>query len=626
MPNQNRDRRNRHLLQNDPTIRHDNATLAEKVIAFADDRFWVLTSFILFAALTVRVIALYQLKQTPYYDFLLWDERIYHEWAKQIADGSYKPLAAYEFSPLPAYVMALIYWLFSPDVHYIRILNICFGLITCLFIALIGKQIGGRCIGLVAGLIAATYAPFILYSIVPLKTALSVMLCTVVIFFLTVEVQQPTLIKASLMGAFLGLAINVRGNYNVLAVIGFAAVYWSTRKSRPNLAATKEPFVCLACFLSALFLFMAPFAARNYMIAGEFIPSTTQSGFNFYIGNTTINKDPYYRPLPFASNSPFKQGPQFTIEASRRAGKAMSAREASRYWYKEAFKEALKNPTAYLSRLVRKAAAVLNRFEAADHYDIDFLSRFVPIFSLPMPTFTVVWPLGLAGLIIGVVTQKRLGWLLSAFVAYAGTLVMFYSSARYRAPLVAILIPFVPFGLGQVANCLRHPGNKKNLVTYVVVLTAFALIEFIPLHAANDRTAYYNTHAFVLYNTGEEQEALHYWENSFRMNGFFSPSAALSLAQVYAQRGNFEQALRYLAAIPDSSYQSAAKYQLLGDIFQLQDHIKKAVSAYQRSLQINSGELSVYQKLVRLLSITDPTASLALYKKMQQLSNYYTGM
>jgi len=57
---------------------------------------------------------------------------------------------------------------------------------------------------------------------------------------------------------------------------------------------------------------------RNYMVAGSFQLTTSQMGFNLYLGNNPQNPTPYYRPVPFAITSPFQQGIQFTIEASRR--------------------------------------------------------------------------------------------------------------------------------------------------------------------------------------------------------------------------------------------------------------------------------------------------------------------
>lgn len=589
----------------------------QKAGGYMDKHFRPFLCLMLVVSLVVRIIALFQLKHTPYFDFLLWDERIYHEWAKQIASGSYNPQAAYEFSPLPAYLMALIYWMFSPNIFYIRIVNIVFGLLTCLFIALIGKRVSRNWVGVAAGCIAAFYAPFVLYSIVPLKTALSVLLCAIFIYVLIEELDRPSFLKALSLGLISALAFNVRGNYAVFIVVGFFAV-WAAGSSK------KGAVWSLASFLVGLSLVIAPVFVRNYRLTGDYVLSTTQSGFNFYIGNNLVNQDPYYRPLPFASSSPFIQGFQFTIEASRRVGRPLTASQASSYWYKEALREAVNDMPSYLAKLGRKVLVLFNRFEAADHYDIAFLSQFVPIFKFPLIGFTWIWGLGLAGLTLGVATSRKLRWLLAVFLCYAVTLVAFFTNARYRLPLMVILIPLIPLGLAQLHNSIAR-RDVPRIAAYLVALAFFTAVEFLPVRATNDRTAYYNTHAIVLYSAGQEQEAMRYWQLSSDAKQFFSASANLALARVYFQTGDLRRAVLYVEKISDTSYQSASKYHVLGDILFAKGNLRGAIEAYEHSLSINSGDLQVRKRLVSLLNSTDPSKALEQYRRLDEIRAYYRG-
>ena len=113
-------------------------------------------------ALILRILALLSLKGSIYYDFLLWDERLYHLWASGIADGTFQSSSVYEMAPLPAYFMAFIYRLFTPDVIYIRIMNTILGVLTCYLIYLIGRELANRKAGLLACLLAALYKPLYL--------------------------------------------------------------------------------------------------------------------------------------------------------------------------------------------------------------------------------------------------------------------------------------------------------------------------------------------------------------------------------------------------------------------------------------------------------------------------------
>jgi predicted membrane-bound mannosyltransferase len=145
---------------------------------------------IIACGLIIRIIALMDLKTTIYTDFLLWDERIYHYWAKAIAEGAFQLNSVYEFAPLPAYIMAVIYRIFSPDVFYIRILNIVFGTLTCFVVYLIGRELMNRRAALLACIIACIYKPFIFYSIVPLKESLALLLFALMCYLL-IKVISP---------------------------------------------------------------------------------------------------------------------------------------------------------------------------------------------------------------------------------------------------------------------------------------------------------------------------------------------------------------------------------------------------------------------------------------------------
>ena len=151
---------------------------------------YLLLSAILLLALILRIVALLSLKESIYFDYLLWDERLYHNWAMKIAKGTFHSSSVYEMAPLPAYLMAFIYRIFSPDILYIRILHIIFGVLTCFLIYLIGKEMADRTVGLIACLIACLYKPFIFYSIVPLKTALSVFLFALMCYLLSSPSEQ----------------------------------------------------------------------------------------------------------------------------------------------------------------------------------------------------------------------------------------------------------------------------------------------------------------------------------------------------------------------------------------------------------------------------------------------------
>ncbi len=205
-----------------------------------------LLAAILLLALGLRVAGLMDLSRSVYVDFLLWDERIYHDIALRIANGAYTGRAVYEFAPLFAYLMAGVYRLFTPDIFHIRLLNSLFGVLTCWVVYGIGARLGGRKIGLLACLAAALYRPLIFYSIVPLKDTLAVLLFALTALMLPDTGEKKRgLLSAGFMGLAAGLLINVRPNAVILLPLLLLLTLWRRHRNGiplPGIAALSGLF------------------------------------------------------------------------------------------------------------------------------------------------------------------------------------------------------------------------------------------------------------------------------------------------------------------------------------------------------------------------------------------------
>jgi hypothetical protein len=577
---------------------------------------------ILAVALAVRIVALLSLAKTPYFDVPLMDEAVYHRWASQIANGTYKSSSPYQFAPLPAYVMALVYKMLSPNLLYVRILNILFGVVTCYFVYLIGREMADRRIGLVACLVAALYKPFIFYSIVPLNTSLSIVLFAASTYFFLTVLRKPSFMNTLLTGVVIGLLLNVRPNAIVLIPLMPFMILWSQHREQPPV---QRVAITLMIYALGVGLAAAPFALRNYKVSGEFVLTTSHSGYNLYLGNNPDNPDPYYRPVPFASSNPYEQGVQFTIEASRRTARTLSPGEASSYWTRQVAKAAWTQPAAFLRKIWQKTLVLFNRFEAGDHYDIDFISQFAGFFRFPFLTLSVILPLGMAGMATTVWKSKPALCGSALFMAYAATLVLFFTNDRYRLPLLVLLIPFAVIGIGNLRSYIKQ-RRFRTIGIYSVIVILFLVVEHLPVQATDDVTAYYNTHGLILDQTGFENEAMTYWETSSTMNKPFSAFANLSLAQKYLSRKDFQRASAFLDKIPDRSFAAAKKYALIGDSLLEQGQTSEAVAAYERSLAINSGQIRPRRKLVEILSKIDIERASQESKVLNHISSFYKGL
>jgi 4-amino-4-deoxy-L-arabinose transferase-like glycosyltransferase len=577
---------------------------------------------ILLVALLIRLFALSDFSHSIYGDFLIWDERVYQEWAKHILNGRH--FVVHDFSPLPAYLMAGIYKVFGINPDYVRAVNIILGIITCFFIYCIGRDLANETIGLLACLIAALYKPFIFFSITLLKESLGLFLFSATLYlFLSLmkdiesgEVTREKLeegqgkiknngmryaAKILFLGITAGLLINVRQNCIVLLPIFPLFLIWMIYKkvfSFPLIALTA------GVYLLGIFFALSPFLIRNYSATGEFTASPA-GGFNLYLANNLENPYPYYRPVTFATSVPSGQATQFIIEASRRAGKKLTPREASSFWTGEVIKIAREHPGALAWKLWQKTLVFFNQFEAEDNYDIGFISRFIPFFRLPFLAFWFIFPLGMAWMIPSLRKSEMTLALNVIFLIYALTLIAFFSNMRIRAPLLVILIPFAAMGCEMVFTILKKRIPMTEGKPYLIVFAIFTIIAFLPVTGTGDLSGHYNTHAINLNSKGLRSDAINYWMESSAMKRPYSAYANLALASNYYHSGDNLKGNLYLEKIPDDSFASARKYELMGDALSKQGRSDQAIPAYEKSLQINSGQIQVRSKLISLYESKD---------------------
>ncbi|UCE52267.1 MAG: tetratricopeptide repeat protein, partial [Desulfobacterales bacterium] len=373
----------------------------------------------------------------------------------------------------------------------------------------------------------------------------------------------------------------------------------------------------------AISIAIVPFTIARYQAAGRAGPTTSQSGLNLYLGNNLQNPDPYYRPVPFARSVPLLQAREFNIEASRRAGKKLSPREASSYWTREVIRMAIEQPSAFMRKIFQKILVFFNQFEAGDHYHIGFISDFVKFFKFPFLGLWLILPFGMAGMAVNALRSRKLTALSSVFGLYGLTLIIFFTNTRYRLPLLVILIPFFVMGIGQLISCIKERQFNKVFIYSSAITIAFFIIEFLPVRGTNDMTAYYNTHAIILNSKGFEDEAIQYWEKSSQMNKPFSAFANRQLAIIYLKKRDLKKTFYYLTKIPDDSFAAAMKYAMIGDIMVTQGQTKKAVAAYERSLEIHSGQRETRRKLVNILWRIDKKRAKEEYDKLKYISSFY---
>jgi tetratricopeptide (TPR) repeat protein len=196
-----------------------------------------------------------------------------------------------------------------------------------------------------------------------------------------------------------------------------------------------------------------PVAIRNYAVGGGFYLTTSQFGPNFFIGNNP-NADGTYASLRFGRGAPEYERQDATELAEHATGRTLTPSEVSSYWTERALDFITAHPAQWLALIARKVQLLVNATEMLDTESQESYAEY----SWPLRLlgwfghFGVLVPLALLGMILSWRDRKRLAILYVMTGAYAASVLMFYVFARYRLPLVPLLMLFAS------AAVIRIPG------------------------------------------------------------------------------------------------------------------------------------------------------------------------
>jgi 4-amino-4-deoxy-L-arabinose transferase-like glycosyltransferase len=379
---------------------------------------------VLAVAALLRLGHIAALRPLPLFDGLILDSEAYDAWAQRIAVGDWLGgQRAYYMDPLYPYVLALVFTLFGHDLLVVRLLQAALGVATCALVAAIGRSVGGLAIGNLAALFLALYGPAVFQEAEIEKTALGVFLATAA---LALALARPAAWAWLLCGSALGLAALTRANALLLAPLLAAYLFFANgRRWRPA-----------AAFLLGLGLALAPVAARNRYVAGEWILTTSQAGPNFFTGNNPGNEIGTYMFMPFVRPHPAHEESDFRAAAEARAGRPLTSREVSSYWFGEALKHIAAHPAMAARVTLRKVALFWGDFEVPDGWDMNFLARYSWVLRLPLLGMASLLPLALLGAVTGFARERGVRLLVAYAALYSASVIAFFIFSRYRMHVV----------------------------------------------------------------------------------------------------------------------------------------------------------------------------------------------
>lgn len=557
-------------------------------------RFGLLALPTLFAfALVVRLVHVFQISDSPFAAHRIGDALVYHGWATRIAAGQWIGTEVFYQAPLYPYLLALIYTLGFDDIIAVRLVQIVLGSGSCVLLALAGRGWFSPRVGLVAGFLLAVYAPAVFFDALLQKSVLDLFFVCLLLWLLSRAVREPTASALALVGVTCGLLTLTRENALVLAV---PIALWIVL---PGRGCVRRRATLIAAYGLGVAALLAPVAARNAWVGGEFVVTTSQLGPNLYIGNHA-GATGVYRPLSPGRGSARFERRDATRLAERNTGRRLTPSEVSRYWTERATNFARTQPGDWLALMVRKLALLVNATEVPDTEDQYVFERWsAPLrWTGPVSHFGVWIPLALFGVFASSGRWRELALLYALPGTYAASVIAFYVMARYRLPLVPFLLLFGALGLCDALRIWRSTGRVKlAMVAVGVAIATIACNQNILPNVPRLALAHYNLGS-RLHMLGRLDEASMHLRIALR-HARLSQAHQNLAAVLQAQGRPGEAVAQYLLALEIDD--SASTHALLATVLTDTGQGLRAIHHYRRSLALDSSREDVHYEFAVLL-------------------------
>jgi len=567
-------------------------------------------------ALAVRVVHIWQIRKAPFFDILIGDARGYDDWAQRIARGDWVGTEVFYQAPLYPYFLGLIYAVAGHSLLIVRVCQAVVGASACAFLALTARRLFSEREGMIAGLALALYAPAIFFDSLIQKSVLDVWFICVMLWMTTGILQHPESRRAwfGLGLATGGLALT-RENALVFVVVivawaiaglrakggqsisGVVQALRPARRGGPGRGGPKGPHYIaeravesVAPFLIGLALVLLPVAIRNYAVGGGFYLTTSQFGPNFFIGNNPL-ADGTYRSLRPWRGAPEVERLDATELAEQATGRKLTPGEVSTYWTNRAVTFITSQPGTWLKLLGRKLVLLVSASEMVDTESQESYAEWSwPVWlGASIGHFGVLVPLALFGAWMVWPERRRLSLFYAMTTVYAASVLLFYVFARYRYPLVPLLLLFAAAGVRAAPAFARTASRHQKIVAGVALLAAIVVTNWPQVPAGFPQALTENNLGIALKAEGRLDEAAEHFRRSTAYRDDFAP-AHNNIGLVLSAKGRADEAISAFEHAIDARPGYPDSYYNLGVELQARSEHAKAIERFREFTRLNRDE------------------------------------
>ena len=539
--------------------------------------------FAIFAfALLLRLVVLHQLFQLPLHRTPQLDSLEYLIRADRIRGGDFSVPDAPAHGPGYPFFAAGVLYLFDGSLTALGVIQSFMGAMLCVLVAGLAQHWFGLQTGILAGLLQAVNGPVTLIGTSILAEGL--LLFLLVLSLCCFELGKGSLARAAVTGALIGLAALVRPTALVLLpVVGFLAFRRAT--------SGREGWKAAGTVTAMAIVVVLPVVIANWRRTHSVFLIQANGGLNFYIGNSPSGRG-------VASGRLGGSWDAVAGEALRHG--ITRPADQDRYYTTKTLKEIRADPWAYVRLLGRKALLTFQGDEVRDSHSYYFFVDRIPVLRW-LPGFSLIFSLAAGGIVIAA-RDRRLPPLALGFLAvFSATCVALVVGARYRVPLVPLLVIFAALGASGLIAALRLRKWPKALTLCVILLLVFGFTR-----ALRDRSSH--NLAEEWYFTGnsliDEQDltgAEAAYRRALTKNPAFAP-ALDGIGIVSMKRGDWEAATRTFESAVAADPGGAKAHYWLGLALEHQKLLPEAARELRRARDLRPDDVKALLALAQVLS------------------------
>jgi tetratricopeptide (TPR) repeat protein len=559
---------------------------------------WVLPILVAVSALTIRAVYFFDFQDNPFFDYVSpnMDNGNYDLGAIHFSGGDWLINIPRGHSPFYMYVLGTIYALFGRDFKVVWIFQFTLGIGASVLVFYVGRLLGGKMTGLLAGLLFGLNGVVIFYEGVLLRENLALFFLILSFMFFLKGLSDENLVSNDLKAepgndskqnfylvlGFIALSISVqiRPNFGLLFPLILAYLFWETFRHWNF----RDRFLRLTGYSILFFGLMIPIIVRGYIVFNKWYFIDTSGGYAFLMGNLSQYPGTGFESYPVFDDWINKYGIFVSLKQS--------------LWI--VWEGFCADPLAFVQMYLRKLFFIFSSYESASNLSYYVFTQFSEILKNSISGFGLIAALGFWGIMFSWRQRQKFSLLYIYLVGLTLGIWLFYPVSRFRYVLLPWLILIGSYAL---ISFIADAITKKKLKTFaigvclIVLIWTFTAPKWLKdegrfVDHCNIAIAYFgNERVFNLSRI--EKQAQNCWEKETERNlEHFQASKILSTAYNLSasfslNQGDKDKAIKYLKASREVLPFKSFSYHLLFKVYQNEGKDQEAILAAQMGLAVN---------------------------------------